>query len=96
MNALDRVVSSLVDICDRENIDLCITADHGNCEVMGDEAHPHTAHTTNEVPFWYISHGEIIATKPHGGLVDVAPTVLEIMGIPVPEVMEGKSLLINS
>ena len=96
VNALDRVVSSLVDICDRENIDLCITADHGNCEVMGDEAHPHTAHTTNEVPFWYISHGEIIATKPHGGLVDVAPTVLEIMGIPVPEVMEGKSLLINS
>jgi 2,3-bisphosphoglycerate-independent phosphoglycerate mutase len=96
VKALDSVVASLVSLCKEKNIDLCITADHGNCEEMGNREHPHTAHTLNLVPFWYISHGEIIATKPHGGLVDVAPTVLEIMGISVPEIMEGKSLLINS
>jgi len=66
VEALDRVVQDFIRICDAKNIALCITADHGNCENMGDTAHPQTAHTTKPVPFWYISHGIVQPTLPTG------------------------------
>ena len=73
---------------------LVITADHGNLEMMRDAAtqQPHTAHTVGPVPLLYL--GEREATLRSGGaLRDVAPTLLDLMGLPKPEVMTGRSLL---
>jgi 2,3-bisphosphoglycerate-independent phosphoglycerate mutase len=72
-----------------------ITADHGNCETMIDEnGEPHTAHTTNPVPFIVIDDRQKGHKLQEGGrLCDVAPTVLALMGLPAPEEMEGHSLL---
>ena len=74
-----------------------ITADHGNCEVMVDPktGGPHTAHTTNPVPFHLIDDGLRGARlrAAGGALEDVAPTVLGLLGIPKPEEMTGRSLL---
>ncbi len=70
-----------------------ITADHGNLEVMADQAtgQPHTAHTTDPVPF--ILFGEQRTLREQGLLADVAPTVLQLMGIPLPSDMTGRSLI---
>ena len=73
-----------------------ITADHGNAEQMIDfsSGKPMTAHTTNLVPFTYVSnHGE--GLKDSGILADIAPTILSAMGLPVPSEMTGKSLIIK-
>jgi 2,3-bisphosphoglycerate-independent phosphoglycerate mutase len=72
---------------------LAITADHGNAEEKIDaDGNPLTAHTTNPVPFLLIAK-DLRGTLASGGkLGDVAPTLLEIMGIPVPESMTGKEL----
>lgn len=73
---------------------LIITADHGNIEKMEDEhTHaPHTAHTTNFVPFMVISEPPL-SLKKEGTLADIAPTLLELMGLPSFQEMMGKSLL---
>jgi 2,3-bisphosphoglycerate-independent phosphoglycerate mutase len=73
---------------------LIITADHGNCEQMKDEhGHPHTAHTTNPVPLYYVTDSDPdVQLRPGGRICDVAPTMLELMGLPKPEVMTGTSL----
>jgi 2,3-bisphosphoglycerate-independent phosphoglycerate mutase len=73
---------------------LIITSDHGNCEQMQDEqGHPHTAHTTNPVPLFYVNDGDKqIALRPHGRICDVAPTMLEVIGLPQPAAMTGVSL----
>ncbi|MDP9372686.1 MAG: 2,3-bisphosphoglycerate-independent phosphoglycerate mutase, partial [Chloroflexota bacterium] len=76
-----------------------ITADHGNAEVMIDEATggPHTAHTTNPVPVWLASpSGDPLraATLRRGGrLADVAPTLLGLLGLPLAPDMTGASLI---
>jgi 2,3-bisphosphoglycerate-independent phosphoglycerate mutase len=72
-----------------------ITADHGNCETMIDEhGQPHTAHTTNPVPFLVVDpRAQGKALVEGGRLCDVAPTVLKLMGLPQPKEMEGHSLL---
>jgi len=73
---------------------LIVTADHGNCETMVDEqGNPHTAHTTNPVPLYYVSSGDRNVTLRDGGrLADVAPTMLEILGVEQPAIMTGRSL----
>ncbi|MDD5769772.1 MAG: 2,3-bisphosphoglycerate-independent phosphoglycerate mutase [Candidatus Gracilibacteria bacterium] len=78
---LDEIVGKLIDFCDKNDIDLLITADHGNCEEMGTLANPKTSHTTNFVPFWYIKNREVLPTKQTGGLSNIAPTILKLMGI---------------
>ena len=72
---------------------LLITADHGNAECMreDDKITPHTAHTCNPVPFVMIN-GEADSLNP-GSLADVAPTILDIIGLAQPKEMTGKSLL---
>jgi 2,3-bisphosphoglycerate-independent phosphoglycerate mutase len=73
-----------------------ITADHGNCELMKDPAtgQPHTAHTTNPVPLLYVNDADRSATiLPGGRICDVAPTMLELLGLPKPAAMSGHSLL---
>ena len=71
-----------------------ITADHGNCELMVDPetGEPHTAHTTNPVPIWWVGGGPGDRLR-DGGLADVAPTVLDLMGLPIPPEMTGRSLV---
>jgi len=74
---------------------LLVTADHGNCELMKDPATggPHTSHTTNPVPVVLLGGG---ATALHDGrLADVAPTLLELMGLPKPAEMTGASLIVQ-
>ncbi|MCM2337015.1 MAG: 2,3-bisphosphoglycerate-independent phosphoglycerate mutase, partial [Pseudomonas sp.] len=74
---------------------LLVTADHGNLEMMRDPAtgQPHTAHTVGPVPFVYC--GPRAATLRSGGaLRDVAPTILDLLGLPPPAEMTGRSLLV--
>lgn len=70
---------------------LMIIADHGNCDVMWDENHePVTSHTTNPVPCIVTKEG---ISLNDGKLADVAPTMLELIGLPIPKEMTGKSLI---
>ena len=72
---------------------LLVTADHGNCELMRDPetGSPHTAHTTNPVPL--LLSGARNRALADGRLADVAPTLLELMELPKPQEMTGRSLL---
>ena len=73
---------------------LLVTADHGNCEMMRDPTTggPHTAHTTNPVPV-VLFGARNRALVAEGRLADIAPTLLELMGLPKPQEMTGRSLL---
>jgi 2,3-bisphosphoglycerate-independent phosphoglycerate mutase len=75
---------------------LLITSDHGNCELMVDPetGQPHTAHTTNPVPIYWLARNNDGRRLRDGGLSDLAPTVLELLGLPVPEEMTGRSLIV--
>jgi 2,3-bisphosphoglycerate-independent phosphoglycerate mutase len=73
-----------------------VVADHGNAEEMWDEQgqSPHTAHTRNPVPSLLIAPGLPVGLRLRRGiLADVAPTLLELLGLPVPSEMEGRSLI---
>lgn len=73
---------------------LLVTADHGNCELMLDpeSGQPHTAHTTNPVPFHLVQNGPVAGLRGDGALEDVAPTILGLLGLPVPPEMTGSDL----
>jgi 2,3-bisphosphoglycerate-independent phosphoglycerate mutase len=74
---------------------LLITADHGNCEFMRNaDGSPNTAHTTNLVHLFYVAADADQYTVQDGILADVAPTLLDMLGLPQPEQMTGKSLLL--
>jgi len=74
-----------------------LTADHGNAEQMEDEktGRHHTAHTTNPVPFILIMDGEVVTLRKGGILADVAPTALDLLGLPAPMAMTGRSLIVR-
>ena len=76
---------------------LFICADHGNAEKMIDyeTGKPHTAHTTNPVPFILVNADPSFKLREGGCLADIAPTLLEIMGLPQPAEMTGKSLIVK-
>ncbi|HKM26406.1 MAG TPA: 2,3-bisphosphoglycerate-independent phosphoglycerate mutase [Thiopseudomonas sp.] len=89
-HCLDRIVTAL----DKVGGEALITADHGNVEQMEDECtgQAHTAHTCEPVPFIYV--GKRPATMRNDGvLADVAPTMLTLMGLPIPEQMTGRSIV---
>jgi 2,3-bisphosphoglycerate-independent phosphoglycerate mutase len=70
---------------------LIVTADHGNCEQMLEpDGSPNTAHSTNHVPVIVTDEG--VELRESGILADVAPTALDLLGIPQPEAMTGHSL----
>ncbi|HEY7369685.1 MAG TPA: 2,3-bisphosphoglycerate-independent phosphoglycerate mutase [Thermoanaerobaculia bacterium] len=73
---------------------LLMTADHGNAEQMIDPetGAPHTAHTTNPVPFVLCREGDSVSRREGSTLADVAPTLLGLQGIPVPKEMTGRDL----
>ena len=73
---------------------LIITADHGNLEMMRDPitGQPHTAHTVGPVPLVYVG-ARNVSLHAGGALRDVAPTLLELLGLPQPAAMTGQSLL---
>jgi 2,3-bisphosphoglycerate-independent phosphoglycerate mutase len=69
-----------------------VTADHGNCEQMLEpDGSPNTAHSTNPVPLVVTASG--LQLRDGGILADVAPTALDLLDIPQPEAMTGRSLL---
>ncbi len=74
---------------------MIVTADHGNCETMVDPVTgaPHTAHTTNPVPVILVGGPAGVHLRTGGRLADLAPTLLELMGLPQPPEMTGKSLI---
>ena len=92
MEAVDECVGKVVDKVLSLGGSVCITADHGNLEKMAEaDGTPHTAHTTNIVPFILVSNEE---HKLHSGvLADIAPTMLELLNIEKPAVMTGSSLI---
>ncbi len=92
LEALDICVQRVVDAIEQVNGNLLIIADHGNCEQMIDykTGEPHTAHTTNPVPCVLV--GKDVKLK-EGRLADIAPTMLDLMGLEKPEEMTGESLI---
>ena len=92
--AVDAGLGQVVQALEEVGGAMVVIADHGNCETMWDEENngPHTAHTTNPVPV--IVFGAPKGTKVRSGiLADVAPTLLDLMGLPRPAEMTGESLL---
>ncbi|NDB85898.1 MAG: 2,3-bisphosphoglycerate-independent phosphoglycerate mutase, partial [Alphaproteobacteria bacterium] len=75
---------------------MLISADHGNIECMSDGlGNPHTAHTTNLVPFIMVCNDYEKISLRNGSLKDIAPTILDIFDIEIPNDMTGKSLLVK-
>ncbi len=105
LEAVDYEVGRLVSAIGKAGGTALIIADHGNAECMYDEqGRPWTAHTTNPVPFILIEgetlkipgHGCEVQLRQEGGcLADVAPTILQIMQLPIPDEMNGKSMIVQ-
>jgi len=97
VEAVDATLARLVDAIHDADGHALVTADHGNAESMGDSDDPHTAHTRNEVPFIYAAPGADPSggrrVRDGGSLCDVAPTLLELVGVEKPAAMTGESLL---
>jgi 2,3-bisphosphoglycerate-independent phosphoglycerate mutase len=96
VESVDEGIGRIAAATEKQGGCIFITADHGNCELMKDPATgaPHTAHTTNPVPLVYVSFtgGESRTLRSGGRICDVAPTMLELLGIPKPSPMTGESL----
>ncbi len=94
---VDEGLGRLVTALRERGYTVLVVADHGNAEAMIDErGEPHTAHTTNPVPFMVIGDDPKLRLRNGGVLGDVAPTVLKLMGLPQPPEMTGSSLLIDA
>ena len=93
----DAAIGMVYETCKKEGYTLFITADHGNAEEMlTEEKTPKTSHTTNKVPFVMANAPEGYSLKKTDGVLgDVAPTILDIMGVETPEEMGGSSLLVR-
>ena len=96
MEAIDDVVGRITQAITALDGIVCITADHGNLERMEDEGshEPCTSHTTNKVPFLLVGDKRERNLRT-GILADIAPTILELLSLPQPEEMTGRSLLIK-
>jgi 2,3-bisphosphoglycerate-independent phosphoglycerate mutase len=96
VETVDACVGRVVEATLAKGGSLIVTADHGNCEQMIDPetGGPHTAHTTYDVPLIVVEPGlEGCQLREGGRLADIAPTILELMGLPIPEEMTGEPLL---
>ena len=98
VHAVDACAAKVLDAILKTGGRCIITADHGNCEKMWDECEnaPFTAHTTNPVPCILVDNARKNVTLREGGrLSDLAPTLLELLNLPVPKEMTGKSLIVG-
>jgi 2,3-bisphosphoglycerate-independent phosphoglycerate mutase len=96
VRVVDECVGRLWQAARKQGMAMIVTADHGNCEMMTDPAtgEPHTAHTLGPVPFLLADpdfRGAKLRSK--GVLADVAPTLLQVMGLPQPKEMKGLGLV---
>ena len=95
VEAVDTCMGKVMEALLKTGANMFLCADHGNSDQMEDyETHvAFTAHTTNPVPFVLINYTDGVGLREGGRLADIAPTLLEMMGVPIPEEMTGKSLL---
>ena len=95
VRVVDECLGQVLEAARRHDTAVLITADHGNCELMIDAetGGPHTQHTLNPVPFYLIDPDLKGSSLRQGILADVAPTLLELYGIPQPADMGGRSLI---
>jgi 2,3-bisphosphoglycerate-independent phosphoglycerate mutase len=96
VETVDACLGRLAEVIEKAGGTLVITADHGNAEMMRDPetGEPHTAHTLNPVPFIVVNPPGAIARIEDGRLADVAPTLLDLLGLPKPAAMTGHSLIV--
>ena len=96
VECLDECIGRVVETIREVDGQLFICADHGNAEVMVNEetGEPWTAHTSNPVPFILVNYDPAYCLREGGCLADIAPTLIEMMGMEKPAEMTGKSLLI--
>lgn len=97
VECIDECLGKILDSCKTTRSHCFITADHGNVECMynTDSKQSHTAHTRNPVPFVYVGPLELTLSS-HGALSDIAPTILDVMGLPIADEMTGRSLATKS
>ncbi len=97
VEAVDTCVGKAVEAIKEVNGQMFICADHGNAEQLVDDVtgEPFTAHTTNPVPFILVNADPAYGLREGGCLADIAPTLIELMGLKQPEEMTGKSLLVK-
>jgi 2,3-bisphosphoglycerate-independent phosphoglycerate mutase len=94
VETVDACLKRVIDAAGRVGARLLVTADHGNCEMMIDPetGGPHTAHTTNPVPFLVVDDSAGPELRAGGALCDVGPTILGLLGIEQPVEMTGRDL----
>jgi len=91
--AVDDCLSKIVETAKQHDYEVVIIADHGNCDnAINPDDTPNTQHSTNEVPFFYITDKKNVKISP-GRLSDVAPTLCKILGLEVPKEMTGNQLI---
>ena len=102
IETVDRCIGKIVNATGEMGGSILITADHGNAEVMkGPSGEPWTAHTINKVPLIFIegekrkipNMGNEILLRDNAGLADIAPTLLQLLNLPIPKEMTGESLI---
>jgi len=95
VEALDRCIGRLSDAVKAAGGVMIVTADHGNCEEMRDptSGQAHTAHTMNKVPFLLVNGPSDVVALSDGALSDIAPSLLDLMGVDKPAAMTGASLV---
>ena len=93
VETLDHCLMRLREALEKTQGQMLVTADHGNVEQMVDHesAQEHTAHTSNLVPLVYVGPKKV-NLRDGGSLCDVAPTLLDLMGLDIPKEMTGESL----
>ena len=92
LEAVDSCIGRIIKETNLDEYTLIITADHGNCEIMWEkDGTPNKAHTTSVVPFIVCRHD--VKELSNGKLGDIAPTILELLGLPIPKEMTGESLI---
>ena len=99
---VDKCIGQIVNATGEMGGSILITADHGNAELMkGPSGEPWTAHTINKVPLIFIegekrkipNMGNEVYLRDNAGLADIAPTILQLLSLPIPKEMTGKSLI---
>jgi len=93
VETVDACLKRVVEAGLQHDYSMIVTADHGNADMLvNEDGSPHTAHTLNPVPVFLLSSGYRGSLR-NGTLTDIAPTLLHLMGLDIPEVMTGKPLL---